>query len=85
MPSLKDIRSRIGSVKNTQQITRAMKMVSAAKLRRAQDNITSMRPYAKKVLQVIADVATTQRVEHPLLKTSAEVKKVYHRKRQDFA
>ncbi|NCN95433.1 MAG: ATP synthase F1 subunit gamma, partial [Bdellovibrionales bacterium] len=47
MANLKDIRSRIGSVKNTQQITRAMKMVSAAKLRRAQNNIVNLRPYAK--------------------------------------
>jgi F-type H+-transporting ATPase subunit gamma len=76
MPSLKDIRSRIGSVKNTQQITRAMKMVSAAKLRRAQENIVSMRPYAHKILQVIADVATTQRVSHPLLESKIEVKKL---------
>ena len=46
MPSLIDIRRRIRSVKNTQQITKAMKMVSAAKLRRAQDRVVSARPYA---------------------------------------
>ena len=46
MPSLKDIRKRIASVKNTQKITRAMKLVAAAKLRRAQENIISARPYA---------------------------------------
>ena len=45
MPSLIDIRRRIRSVKNTQQITKAMKMVSAAKLRRAQDRVVSARPY----------------------------------------
>jgi F-type H+-transporting ATPase subunit gamma len=67
MPSLKDIRSRISSVKNTQQITRAMKMVSAAKLRRAQENIVNVRPYAKKMLSVIADIKTVQKVTHPLL------------------
>jgi F-type H+-transporting ATPase subunit gamma len=67
MPSLRDMRARIQSVKNTQQITRAMKMVSAAKLRRAQDQIVSMRPYAQRILQIIADVATSQQVEHPLL------------------
>jgi F-type H+-transporting ATPase subunit gamma len=67
MPSLRDMRARIASVKNTQQITRAMKMVSAAKLRRAQDLIVNMRPYAQKTLQVIANVAVTQRVEHALL------------------
>ncbi len=67
MPSLKDIRSRIDSTKNTQQITRAMKMVSAAKLRRAQQNIVNLRPYANTILSVISDVAATGRVSHPLL------------------
>lgn len=67
MPSLKDIRSRIDSTKNTQQITRAMKMVSAAKLRRAQSNIVNLRPYANTILSVIADVAATGEVSHPLL------------------
>lgn len=67
MPSLKDIRSRIDSTKNTQQITRAMKMTSAAKLRRAQHNIVNMRPYAHTLLSIIADIAVTRRVEHPLL------------------
>ncbi len=76
MPNLKDIRNRIQSVKNTQQITRAMKMVSAAKLRRAQMNIQNLRPYAKQMVQVIADVAATQRIEHPLLSYNHEPKKV---------
>ena len=67
MPSLKDIRLRIDSTKNTQQITKAMKMVSAAKLRRAQHNIVNMRPYAQSLMTVIADVATTQAVSHPIL------------------
>jgi F-type H+-transporting ATPase subunit gamma len=67
MPSLRDMRAKIQSVKNTQQITRAMRMVSAAKLRRAQDQIVNMRPYAKKILRVILDVAATKKVEHPLL------------------
>lgn len=67
MPSLKDIRSRIASVKNTQQITRAMKMVSAAKLRRAQNQIVNMRPYANSILGIISDVAATAEVNHPLL------------------
>ena len=67
MPSLKDIRSRIDSTKNTQQITRAMKMVSAAKLRRAQQNIVNLRPYANTILSVISDVAATGKVSHPLL------------------
>jgi len=76
MPSLKDIRSRIDSTKNTQQITRAMKMTSAAKLRRAQHNIVNMRPYANALLSVIADIAVTKRVEHPLLKVPKEPKKI---------
>lgn len=76
MASLKDIRSRIASVKNTQQITRAMKMVSAAKLRRAQNNIINMRPYAQKILSVIADIAMSHRVSHPLLSPSNDPKKI---------
>jgi F-type H+-transporting ATPase subunit gamma len=76
MPSLKDIRTRIQSVKNTQQITRAMKMVSAAKLRRAQQNIQNLRPFAKQILSVIADIAATHRIQHPLLSTNESPKKV---------
>jgi F-type H+-transporting ATPase subunit gamma len=72
MPSLIDIRRRIRSVKNTQQITKAMKMVSAAKLRRAQDRVISSRPYAsllRKVLgNVAAAVASDEKAgENPLL------------------
>jgi F-type H+-transporting ATPase subunit gamma len=76
MPSLKDIRTRIESTKNTQQITRAMKMVSAAKLRRAQHNIINLRPYARTILSVIADIAATHRVEHPLLTVTVDPKKI---------
>src|SRR5205085_4295164 len=57
MPSLIDIRRRIRSVKNTQQITKAMKMVSAAKLRRAQDRAIASRPYAKIMHRVLSNVA----------------------------
>jgi len=57
MPSLIDIRRRIRSVKNTQQITKAMKMVSAAKLRRAQDRVIGARPYAALLRKVLANVA----------------------------
>jgi F-type H+-transporting ATPase subunit gamma len=57
MPSLIDIRRRIRSVKNTQQITKAMKMVSAAKLRRAQDRVIAARPYGALLRQVLANVA----------------------------
>jgi F-type H+-transporting ATPase subunit gamma len=68
MPSLKDIRRRIGSVKKTQQITRAMRMVAAAKLRRAQNAIEAARPYAERMRETLAEVAASGRsAEHPLL------------------
>lgn len=76
MASLRDMRSRIASVKNTQQITRAMKMVSAAKLRRAQEQIVNMRPYANRILKIISNIATTQRVEHILLQAPPENKRL---------
>ena len=76
MPSLKDIRSRIDTTKNTQQITRAMKMVSAAKLRRAQQAIVNLRPYANTILSVIADVAATGEVSHPLLEPNENPQKL---------
>src|SRR5271156_2532760 len=57
MPSLIDMRRRIRSVRNTQQITKAMKMVSAAKLRRAQDKAIAARPYAAMLQQILANVA----------------------------
>ena len=71
MPSLRDIRGRIGSVKSTRQITKAMKMVAAAKLRRAQDAITRARPYAVLLEQALARIAARASGEgqatHPLL------------------
>lgn len=76
MASLKDIRIRIDSTKNTQQITKAMKMVSAAKLRKAQNNIVNMRPYSHGLMQLIADIAVTERVDHPLLAHRENPKKV---------
>ena len=67
MASLRDIRGRIGSVKNTQQITRAMKMVAAAKLRRAQERIFTARPYAYKVREMIGHLRQQlDPTEHPL-------------------
>ena len=57
MASLKEVRARILSINSTQQITKAMKMVAAAKLRRAQDNITQLRPYAKKLSQMLGTVS----------------------------
>lgn len=73
MPSLLDIRRRIRSVKNTQQLTKAMKTVSAAKLRRAQERVFSARPYADQLKKVLANL--TRRVEdisHPLLEVRPE-------------
>ncbi len=69
MANLKIIRKRIGSVKNTQKITRAMKMVAAARLRRAQQAITELRPYAIKTMEVLSSVAARAGEEevHPLL------------------
>ena len=55
---LKEVRNRIKSVQNTQQITKAMKMVSAAKLRKAQDTIIQMRPYAKKLQEVLSNIVS---------------------------
>ena len=69
MPNLLDIRRRIKSVKNTQQITKAMKMVSAAKLRRAQDRVVTARPFANKMAEVLGELAkrTDDDFHHPLL------------------
>src|SRR5206468_11940239 len=72
MPSLIDLRRRIRAVKNTQQITKAMKMVAASKLRRAQERIMSARPYATEMQRVLSSVAG--RVDpsiHPLLSIRA--------------
>ncbi len=72
MPSLKSIKKRIGSVKNTRQITKAMKMVSAAKLRRAQDNVVAARPYAKKLTEVLERLAGNVEADcSPLLQQRA--------------
>src|SRR5947208_1744365 len=68
MPSLIDLRRRIRAVKNTQQITKAMKMVAASKLRRSQERMMNARPYAQQMQRVLASVAS--RVDpsvHPLL------------------
>ncbi len=68
MPTLLDIRRRIRSVKNTQQITRAMKMVAAARLRRSQERVLNARPYANQTLALLASVAArTEQRAHPLL------------------
>ncbi len=76
MASARDIRRRIKSVKNIQQITKAMKMVAAARLRRAQERASSSRPYTEKIQEVLANVVANARdVSHPLL-TVREVNKV---------
>jgi F-type H+-transporting ATPase subunit gamma len=77
MPSLIDIRRRVRSVRNTQQITKAMKMVSAAKLRRAQERAIAARPYAKMLQQILANVAeaaaqSPEGAEQPLLAVRPE-------------
>lgn len=68
MPSLKAIRNRIRSVKNTQQITRAMKMVAASRLRRAQDAVLSARPFSQMLARVLAELVRRDALgSHPLL------------------
>ena len=69
MANLLDIRRRIKSVKNTQQITKAMKMVSAAKLKRAQNRVVNARPFANKMTEVLGELAaqTSEDFHHPLL------------------
>lgn len=76
MASLKSIKKRIVSVKNTRQITKAMKMVSAAKLRRAQENVVAARPYAKKLGEVLQSLSANLEGDlHPLLE-KREAKKL---------
>lgn len=60
MPSLKEVKNRIGSVVSTQQITKAMKMVAAAKLRRSQDRITQLRPYVKELTSILQNLSSAQ-------------------------
>jgi F-type H+-transporting ATPase subunit gamma len=75
MANLRDIRRRIKSVQSTQQITKAMKMVAAAKLRRAQESIFHARPYAQKMLEVLNSLASrVDRERHPLLAEGVEKK-----------
>ena len=77
MPNLKDIQRRISSVKKTQQITRAMRMVAGAKLRRAQNTIEAARPYAQRMRATLDEVARSQKdAEHPLLAVREEIRNV---------
>ncbi len=70
MPNLKEVRNRITSVGSTMQITSAMKMVSAAKLKRAQDAITQMRPYAEKLKEIMANVSGSDSSENSYSRNS---------------
>ncbi len=76
MPSLKEVRNRIVSVNSTKQITAAMKMVSAAKLRRAQDAVVRMRPYAEKLQQILSNVSASLDGNEGQYSQQREVKKV---------
>ncbi len=77
MPNLKDIRRRIRGVKKTQQITRAMRMVAGAKLRRAQNAVTQARPYAERMRATLCEVARLQQdAVHPLLAARAQTRRV---------
>jgi F-type H+-transporting ATPase subunit gamma len=76
MPSLKEIRNRITSVGSTMQITSAMKMVSAAKLKRAQDAITQMRPYSVKLQEILSNLSATLDLSENAYSDNREVKNV---------
>jgi F-type H+-transporting ATPase subunit gamma len=76
MPSLKEIRNRIQSVGSTMQITSAMKMVSAAKLKRAQDAITQMRPYSNKLQEILSNLSATLDLSENAYSEAREVKKI---------
>ena len=76
MANLRDIRNRIESIKNTQQITRAMKMVAAAKLRKAQDRIIETRPYASKMKEVVGRMVRSASEENELLEEPENIDNV---------
>lgn len=76
MPNLKEVRSRITSVNSTKQITSAMKMVSAAKLRRAQDAVVQMRPYAEKLKEILSNVSGSLDLSENVFSSTREVKNV---------
>ena len=76
MPSLKEVKNRISSVNSTIQITSAMKMVSAAKLKRAQDAITQMRPYAEKLTEILANLSSSLDAAEGAYSQEREVKSI---------
>ena len=75
MADRKEIRKRISSVQNTRQITRAMKMVAAAKLRRSQEAILNTRPFAYRIYSILLSLFQQEGIQHPLL-VSREEKRV---------
>ena len=76
MANLKEIRNRITSISSTMQITSAMKMVSAAKLRRAQDAVTQMRPYANKLQEILSNLSASLDSSDGIYSKEREVKNV---------
>ncbi len=75
MATLRDIKRSIGGVKNTQKITKAMKMVAAARLNKAQENIINARPYSRKIAEVLSQLlAVEKNYDHPLIKESGDEK-----------
>jgi F-type H+-transporting ATPase subunit gamma len=76
MANLKEIRNRITSISSTMQITSAMKMVSAAKLRKAQNAVTQMRPYANKLQEILSNVSATLDSSEGIYSTEREIKNV---------
>ena len=77
MANLKEIKNRITSIASTMQITSAMKMVSAAKLKRAQDAITQMRPYAEKLQEILGNLSATLDLSENAYSEAREVKTIY--------
>jgi len=77
MSGAKQIRTQIASIKNTQKITKAMEMVAASKMRKAQDRMNETRPYAIKIKQVINHLASAHsEYKHPFMTTRKEIKRV---------
>jgi F-type H+-transporting ATPase subunit gamma len=76
MANIKELKKKIKSTKGTWKITQAMKLVSAAKLRKAQQQILNVRPYAQSLLKVIANIAASNKIDHPLLKRVDQPKRI---------
>ena len=76
MPTLREVRRRIGGVQKTQKITRAMKMVAAAKLRRAQSRVVAARPYARAIRDLLGDMASGTAAQTADLMTPRDVRKL---------